>query len=480
MLTKITTILRTYPTTAANLAIRLGFSVVIGSLYPTFCFILYLAHNRIFSYALFSAGHFGLLIFFYTTAFLLAIFAFYAFLPVFTWNVASKNRKGLWWLAPSITSFTAVVVTGVLAWQAPQVFLAVCLFGGGYLITAIGAFKCKRTISYLSGCTIFAIIIFGLPIYFADKTADILGKGLSVFRVGGGIPVEVRSRDGRPPLIGKLLLLAPDVVCVLNNAGDCSFIERSPETIVVYPRIAAPAQLPAQPSAEPTIQSPSGTATDPASGNYVATIVSLVFGGLASFGATLVAERLKRPKLKFEMLSPADCDYSTGPQRLANKARFLQAKVVNQDLSLPLRWLNRNAAMYCRGQISVTKENGDAVFSSTMPLRWSGTPEPVPMKIKLGSSEGIIIDHFRMEQRVDIPAGETQTFDIAAQFDDESEFYGWCNESYFSSPLWRNPSRRLESGNYLVKVEIIHIGGKCSYYCKLIQVSGKIELEKKV
>jgi len=44
--------------------------------------------------------------------------------------------------------------------------------------------------------------------------------------------------------------------------------------------------------------------------------------------------------------------------------------------------------------------------------------------------------------------------DIAARYDDETECFGWNNESYFSNPKWRNPDRALPRGQYLVKVAV--------------------------
>ena len=118
------------------------------------------------------------------------------------------------------------------------------------------------------------------------------------------------------------------------------------------------------------------------------------------------------------------------------------------------------------------------MFVTDMPLRWSGTPEPTPMQVKIGSQVGEIVDHFRyyLEQKVNIPAGQSRKLDLAAQFDNEQECYGWSNESYFSSPKWRNPARKLDTDTYRVQISLFHLGGTYSFSCDLVRQSGKIEL----
>jgi hypothetical protein len=219
---------------------------------------------------------------------------------------------------------------------------------------------------------------------------------------------------------------------------------------------------------------------EPPQNTFMMTIISFLLGGLSSFIATLVAERYKRPHLIFDVLEPNDVDYSKGPPRPAKTARFLHIQITNRRPPFVLRWLGRNAAMFCSGQIDFRKPSGEAVFPRSMPLRWSGTPEPVPMQIKFGNVTGEIVDHFRyfQEQKVDIPAGESRKFDVAAQFDGEPECYGWSNESYSFVPRWRNPDRKLDPGTYRVEVTIMHAGGKFLLACNLVNRGGKAYLQK--
>lgn len=220
---------------------------------------------------------------------------------------------------------------------------------------------------------------------------------------------------------------------------------------------------------------------EPQDSGFVTTLVSFLLGGVASFVATLVAERLKRPSLVFEIADPRDLDYSKGKPRPVQKARFLHLQIRNRELLIGLRWLGRSAAMYCSGKIEFRNRSGDPVFSTSMPLRWTGTPEPVPMQIQIGGATGFIFDHFRhhLEQKVDIPAGEARLLDVAAQFDSDQECYGWSNESYSSQPQWRNPGRKLDPGEYVVDVTVNHLGGRDVFSCELVNQGGKFYLKKK-
>lgn len=214
--------------------------------------------------------------------------------------------------------------------------------------------------------------------------------------------------------------------------------------------------------------------------DFVTTLVSFILGGVASFAATLVAERLKRSSLAFEIAEPKDVNYANGPPRPANSARFLRIRVKNEELHSGLRWLGRNAAMFCQGKIDFKKSSGELVFSHSMPLRWSETPEPVPMQIQIEGATGQIVDNLRyhLEQKVDIPAGESRVMDVVAQFESEPKCYGWSNESYSFKPNWRNPTREIDSGTYRVEVTLHHLGGRSTFACELVNEDSKPHLRK--
>jgi hypothetical protein len=69
---------------------------------------------------------------------------------------------------------------------------------------------------------------------------------------------------------------------------------------------------------------------------------------------------------------------------------------------------------------------------------------------------------------MDVYPGEQERLDIAARFDNESECYGWSNDSYFSDPVWRIPDWRLPPGRYLVNVTVVSSGEKATGLFRLV------------
>jgi hypothetical protein len=204
------------------------------------------------------------------------------------------------------------------------------------------------------------------------------------------------------------------------------------------------------------------------------TIIGVVLGGILTILTVIVVENLRKPKLLLEIAEPNDKEY--GEEHPARKSlgvrivRYLGINVKNQTLSWWNWWMTRNAALQCRGFITFHHLDGQNIFGRVMPVRWSYTPEPVPLSGFIGDKEIKIIDPARLtiDSRVDIFPGEFHRLDIAARFNDEDECYGWNNENYFSNPPWRNPNWKLHTERYLIKVTVISFGEKCTGVFRLI------------
>lgn len=195
------------------------------------------------------------------------------------------------------------------------------------------------------------------------------------------------------------------------------------------------------------------------------TVLEVALGAVVAILITIFVENLRKPKLQVILALPADIEYHNHP---AHNARFLGVKVVNKPLPLLARWMSRNTALQCHADISFHHLDGQNVFGRTMQGRWSGSPEPAPIRVRIGLQVAVISDPSRLTDRIDIPPGEAQRLDVAARFDTENECYGWNNDSYFSDPVWRNPGWRLNAGRYLVRVTIISAGEKCVDQFRLI------------
>jgi hypothetical protein len=196
-------------------------------------------------------------------------------------------------------------------------------------------------------------------------------------------------------------------------------------------------------------------------GGYFMEIILVFFGALLgttfSIITTIIFENFRKPKLKLEIVNPDDRKYIDHP---AKQARFLCLKLSNKLLPLFVRWMSRNAAMQCHGFITFYHLDGQDVFGRAMPIRWCNSPEPSIMKIDVKGKQCFITDsvNFTLEPRLDIYPGESENLNIVVRFDNEDECYGWNNESYFSKPLWRNPSWKMSKGRYLIMVTILSAG----------------------
>ena len=199
------------------------------------------------------------------------------------------------------------------------------------------------------------------------------------------------------------------------------------------------------------------------------TLLEVVLGAIVAIVITIWVESLRKPKLSLSIGKPTDLAYHDRPAP-AKDARFLGFELTNSALPKLFRWLQRNAALQCHGTIEFYHLDGQNVFGRSMPIRWSGSPEPVPMVIAVGEQRIFISDpvRFTLAPRVDVYPGESERLDVATKFDNENDCYGWSNESYFSDPVWRNQNWKLIPGRYLVKVTIVSAGEKISSVFRLI------------
>lgn len=197
------------------------------------------------------------------------------------------------------------------------------------------------------------------------------------------------------------------------------------------------------------------------------TIVGVVLGAIIAILITIWSENLRKPNLEIRIASPADVQYKGRP---ATQARSLGLELINKPLPRWARWMSRDAAIQCHGTITFHHLDGQNVFGRAMPIRWSGSPEPIAMRLVVDDKHIFIADpaRFTLTPRIDVYPGEAEHLDVASRFDNEDECYGWSNESYFSNPVWRNPDWKLPSDRYLVKVTVISAGDKCTGIFRLI------------
>ena len=205
--------------------------------------------------------------------------------------------------------------------------------------------------------------------------------------------------------------------------------------------------------------------------NVLATAVGAFLGALLSLLVSIFIEYQRKPKLGFTIeYPPFDGTYSAP----AKNARFVRVLLCNRSMSKRLRWLGRDAALNCNGDIQFHHLiDGAPVFSRPMPIRWTRSDEPISYQALQDGQMAQIFDlaKYNAAFRRNCYPGSKEAIDVAARFDDDEECYGWSNETYLPGKGWRNEDWKLPKGRYLVTVTVYSAGEK---------VAGAFKLENSV
>lgn len=189
--------------------------------------------------------------------------------------------------------------------------------------------------------------------------------------------------------------------------------------------------------------------------------LSAFLGALLSLCVSMIIEQQRKPKLSIKIEDPpTDITYLKSP---ANKARFLRVRLINRAMPKLLRWLGRNTAVHCHGEIQFYHQNNGApVFSKPMPIRWAGSDEPVSFQALPDGKLTQLFDPSKFNAAFyrDCHAGSEEPIDVVGRFDNDTDCYGWTNENYLPNKGWRNSDWKLPSGRYLVTVTVHSSGEK--------------------
>jgi hypothetical protein len=175
-------------------------------------------------------------------------------------------------------------------------------------------------------------------------------------------------------------------------------------------------------------------------------IVEVVIGGILSIGTAIVIESLRRPSLRLEGAEPIE--FKGAPGAPDAVVRSLRVKLTNRPLVL----MQREPAVQCRAAISFHYLDRQDIFGRSMEGRWTDTPEPVLTIVRDADGKPIAGVVPELRQTVNVAPGEGELLDIAIRIDDEPDCYGWSNQSYLSTPPWRDPNWQLKPRSFLVKV----------------------------
>src|SRR5580692_12185143 len=173
--------------------------------------------------------------------------------------------------------------------------------------------------------------------------------------------------------------------------------------------------------------------------------IGIIGGAIVAIVITVTVEMQRRPRLRMRIGDAATVTYGEGSP--ASMAKYLHVDLVNEELPWPFRWMCRNAALQCHGRITFHYfDDGAMCGAADMPIRFSRSPEAIPLQIRGSNFSGVLVDPDRLtpDSRIDLYPGECTPFDIAVRFDSDAECYGWSNLNYLCSPPWRHPDWKLE------------------------------------
>jgi hypothetical protein len=200
-------------------------------------------------------------------------------------------------------------------------------------------------------------------------------------------------------------------------------------------------------------------------------LLSIVGGGIITIATAIFVEYLRAPKLTMVIEDPP-LNVPTAPPK-----KHLRLKLQNEALPRGFRWMQRSAALQCRGEITFHSLEGQNIFGGkAMAIRWASNPPPVRITGQIvdlqdpAQVQSRIVDFTGIESTMDVYPGEDEIFDVAVRFLGEQEGYGWNNESYYNN--WRTPDWRLPRGTYLVRAAVTSSGNKC---VRLLRLQNEVD-----
>jgi len=198
-------------------------------------------------------------------------------------------------------------------------------------------------------------------------------------------------------------------------------------------------------------------------------IIGLLLGILGSLIVAMFVEWKRKPQLSVSILRPEEVPLYSDRKKIGTLIA-LRVRVSNDSLPFALCWMQRQSARDCRATVHFLREDKTPFIDRSMPGRWAGSVEPVPLQGVIRSSGETIEIHdiarLNADSRIHIPAGETESLDIAVRFPEETNAFGWTNESYRHDGN-RHPGFTLPKGRYVVDILVQSEGVKKQEHFRL-------------
>lgn len=189
----------------------------------------------------------------------------------------------------------------------------------------------------------------------------------------------------------------------------------------------------------------------------MATLFSTLLGGMLTILTAIVVEYFRKAKLEINI-----CNFNIRKYPVtypAQKAKFLLLEVKNKNLPILFRWMSRNPALQCHGEINFYNIDGQKIFDKSMPIKWCDKRPATGLSINIDGEILSVIDHNQNYISENIYPGESIKMDVAAKFDSDELCYGWTWDNE-NNKGWRNKDYELLRKNYIVKVTLFTAGDK--------------------
>ena len=174
-----------------------------------------------------------------------------------------------------------------------------------------------------------------------------------------------------------------------------------------------------------------------------------LLAGIIGILIVLWIERQRRPSITITLGQPGHI--KEGDPLKRPPCTWLHVQVHNRNVPKWLAWVyHGEPALACRAWITFHHLDGQRVFDREMNARWSGSNQPKVESIN--TEEGQLARLVGAEDSFDIPPGDQTTLDVVFRAKDESECYGWNNQSYLHN--WRHPEWKLEKDRYVATVRV--------------------------
>lgn len=208
-----------------------------------------------------------------------------------------------------------------------------------------------------------------------------------------------------------------------------------------------------------TLEACGGTTTM----SLASVVIAMVLGILASLIVAMFVEWMRKPRIAISILPPEEVGLYRVGGELIETYVSLKVSVSNAPPPFVFRWMQRQSARDCRATLHFLREDKSPFIERPMPGRWAGSVQPVPLQGVIRSSGETIelydIARLSADSRIHIPAGESESLDVAVRFSDSSNAFGWTNESYRYEGS-RHPGFTLPKGRYVVDILVQSEGVK--------------------